>query len=107
MFDMIKNAMGFGSSIDYTALKQEGVVVVDVRSPMEFQSGCCDGAINIPLDQLDQKLNKIKNKDCAIITCCVSGARSGSAKRSLEAKGYSKVYNGGNWKRVANELRNA
>jgi len=101
---MFKSAMGFGPSIDYAALKEEGVIVVDVRSPMEYQNGCCSGSINIPLEQLNQKLNKIKDKDCAIITCCVSGARSGSAKRALEAKGYKKVYNGGNWQQVARSL---
>ena len=39
MFEMFRNAMGFGNDIDYNTLKEEGAIVLDVRSPMEFNGG--------------------------------------------------------------------
>lgn len=107
MFEMFKNAMGFGDSIDYKELKEEGAIVLDVRSSMEFKDGHYQKAVNIPLDQLEQKLNQLKDKDKPILTCCVSGARSGTAKRILESKGFTKVYNGGNWNNLGQKLQSA
>ena len=42
-------------------------------------------------------LKKVKSKDQAIITCCASGMRSGSAKSFLKGQGYTNVHNGGSW----------
>lgn len=104
---MFRNAMGFGSNIDYKALKEEGAIVLDVRSPMEFKGAHYFEAVNIPLDQLEQKANQLKDKNKPILTCCVSGARSGTAKRILESKGFTRVYNGGNWKNLGQQLQSA
>lgn len=91
----------FGSapSIDFNALVDSGAIIVDVRSPMEFNSGHIRGSINIPLDVLRSKTAELKNKNKAIITCCRSGARSGSA-RALLAEAGIEVYNGGAWTRL-------
>ncbi|MEX2379544.1 MAG: rhodanese-like domain-containing protein [Vicingaceae bacterium] len=105
MFEMFRNAMGFGNDIDYKALKEEGAVVLDVRSPMEFNGGHYREAMNIPLDQLEQKVNQLTDKNKPILTCCVSGARSGTAKRILESKGFTRVYNGGNWNNLGQKLQ--
>lgn len=83
-------------TIDFKALIKEGAIVIDVRSPQEFQSGHVRKSKNIPLNELNIKYTTLK-KDQPIITCCASGMRSGSAKSFLKSKGYSKVYNGGGW----------
>ena len=74
----------------------EGGVVVDVRSPAEFQSGHVEGAVNIPLGQLMARLSEI-DKGKAVVVCCRSGARSGSARKMLQSKGYEHVFDLGPW----------
>ena len=73
---------------------KNGALIVDVRSNWEFSSGSVPGAINIPLEELPQKLTKLKNKK-DIVCFCRSGARSGSAKGFLEQRGFKNVHNGG------------
>lgn len=105
MFDIIKQAMGFGPAIDFKSLQEEkDAIVVDVRSPGEFASGHGKGSINIPLDRLDGEIKKLSNKKKPIITVCMSGARSGAAKQKLTAAGIE-AYNGGNWNSLANKLK--
>ena len=97
MIDTLKNLFGLGPKIDYIQLINDGAVILDVRTKGEFQSGHIKGAINIPVDQLRNNLNKLKDKNKPIITCCASGIRSASAKNILKSNGYSEVYNGGGW----------
>lgn len=89
---------------DYATLVKEGALIVDVRSPAEFAGGHIRNAINIPLDQLGNKLSKLKDKEQCIICCCASGMRSGSARNILQAKGYRNVYNGGGWTGLRNKI---
>ena len=83
-------------SVDFKQLKQQGAIIIDVRSPGEFKGGHIQGAINIPLQSIQSSLNKIP-KGKPIITCCASGMRSSSAKSILKSAGYSDVHNGGGW----------
>lgn len=81
------------------ALKQfldEGAVIIDVRTPYEYDSGHIKGSKNIPLDALQNKWEEIRRLNKPVITVCHSGMRSGTAKSFLEAKGL-KVVNGGSW----------
>lgn len=70
-------------------------LVVDVRTPMEFQGGAFPGAINISLDELQSKLDELGSKDRDITLYCASGARSAYAQRILMQLGYTNVKNGG------------
>jgi rhodanese-related sulfurtransferase len=90
-------------SVNYQQLVQEGAVIVDVRSPGEFQGGHIKGSINVPLQSIQSSLGKIpKNK--TVITCCASGMRSASAKSMLKSAGYADVHNGGGWMRLKNKI---
>lgn len=73
--------------------KNNNAILVDVRSKQEFEEGHLNGAINIPLYELEKKLEKIPNKQCTIIIYCRSGHRSRQAKEKLEELGYENVYN--------------
>jgi len=86
----------FGKKVDLKEVISNGAVILDVRTKGEFQSGHLRNSINIPVDNLQQNLKKLK-KDKAIITCCASGARSSYAKRILKSNGFEQVYNGGSW----------
>lgn len=96
MIQLIKNALGLGSKVDYAELISNGAVILDVRTKGEFQTGHLRGSLNIPLDNLSEGLKKFK-KDKAIITCCASGMRSASAKQILKSNGFAEVHNGGSW----------
>jgi phage shock protein E len=98
---LLKKLFG-GTSIDFKTLVKEGAMIIDVRTPAEFNSGHIKGAVNIPLQAIQSSFNKIpKNK--VIITCCASGMRSGSAKSLLKAAGYN-VHNGGGWMSLKSKL---
>jgi phage shock protein E len=104
VIELIKNIFGFGPAVDYAALMKEGATIVDVRSKAEFTAGHIRGAVNIPLDQLNQQVHRLTKKDKPVITCCVSGSRSGMARSLLMRKGFTKVYNGGNWRRLETKI---
>lgn len=97
MIESIKKLFGMGPKVDIGQLIREGAVILDVRTKGEYSGGHVKGSINIPLDQLGSSLDKLKNKEKAIITCCASGMRSASAKGILKRAGYQHVHNGGSW----------
>lgn len=78
------------------ATQTHGPLVVDVRTPGEFRSGAVPNAINIPLDELEQRLQELGTQpDRDITVYCASGARSGYAQMYLQQQGYTNVKNGG------------
>ena len=87
----------FFDTTDYKTLLAEGAIIIDVRSPAEFSGGNIENSLNIPVGELMNKLEYLKEKDQTIITCCASGMRSAAAKQLLVAKGYMNVINGGSW----------
>lgn len=81
-------------------LVKEGAVLLDVRTPEEFAAGHVEGAVNIPVQELEHRLEKLPKKDQPIVIYCRSGRRSASAQQLLERAGYTKTYDLGamsNW----------
>lgn len=70
---------------------EAGAVLLDVRTPGEFNSGHIEGAINIPVNELESRMSELP-ADKEVVVYCRSGARSSSAKRILESKGITQVY---------------
>ena len=103
MLDAIKSLFGMDKT-DYAELVKKGAVILDVRSKSEYDGGHIKDSINIPVDQLQKNLSKIKDKDKTIITCCASGMRSASAKSILQNNGYKNVHNGGGWSSLNNKI---
>lgn len=96
MIEMIKNLFKSAPRPDFDELRKNGAIVLDVRSAGEYQSGHVKGSVNIPLDQIGQKLSKIKSYNKPVITVCASGMRSGVAAGQLRKAGLE-AYNGGSW----------
>ena len=70
--------------------------IIDVRTPAEFAGGNVKGSINIPLNELPERLDEINGLPQPIILCCASGARSAHATMFLKNIGI-KCENGGSW----------
>jgi phage shock protein E len=80
---------------------QQGALVIDVRSPGEFNSGHLPNAINIPLDGIETVLpRRVKDKNQMLLLHCLSGMRSGMAKQKLKSLGYANVFNLGSLARA-------
>lgn len=71
-----------------------GATVVDVRSEAEFRGGAYPGAVNVPLQVLSSRLDRIR-KDRPVVVYCASGSRSAMAARILKKAGYADVSNAG------------
>jgi len=73
-------------------LIEQGAQLVDVRTPQEHQQCALPGSVNIPLPVIQQALKQL-DKETPVLLYCASGQRSGTAKRVLEACGFSTVHN--------------
>jgi phage shock protein E len=78
---------------DARRLVAAGARLIDVRSPDEYAGGHLPGAVNIPVQVLDQRLAEVGPRDGALIIYCRSGSRSGRAAALLRAQGFTKVHN--------------
>lgn len=85
-------------------LTHPNVTLIDVREPYELASGQVEGAINIPLGEVPQRLDDFKAFSGPIVLFCRSGNRSGMAVSILKANGITEAYNGGSWEEVAEVL---
>ncbi|WP_202406191.1 CoA-disulfide reductase [Pontibacillus yanchengensis] len=74
-----------------------GDFVVDVRNPKELEQGYINGAKNIPLDELRDRLNELP-KDQNIIVYCQAGLRGYLATRILTHNGFTARNLDGGWK---------
>ena len=67
-------------------------IFIDVRREDEYQKGRIEGAINIPVDEIRNRLNEIP-KDKNVFIYCEAGLRGYLAQRILLQNGYSSVKN--------------
>lgn len=77
-------------------IKEKRGTIVDVRTPGEFMGGNVAGSINIPLQELHQHFEDLKNLPQPLVLCCASGGRSGMATQMLTQEGIE-CCNGGSW----------
>ncbi len=86
----------FSPSVDFKELVQKGAIIIDVRTPSEFDGGHIKNSKNIPLNIISRDIQLIKKMGKPIITVCQSGGRSRMAKNLLKNEAIE-VYNGGAW----------
>lgn len=72
--------------------KKEQVVLVDTRTAEEFSFGTIPGALNIPLDEMRERLAEIP-ADKPVVLFCAVGLRGYLAQRILMGRGYRNVRN--------------
>ena len=76
-------------------IEKNKTTFIDVRTPDEFAMGHIDGAINIPLDKLQQNIPAVVAIQGPKILYCRSGGRSSMAVNLLKQHVIANVENGG------------
>jgi len=104
MVKSLQKLFGFGPHVNYAQLVRTGAIVLDVRTPAEFQQGHVEGAINIPIEKLRDNMHQLVNKQMIIIACCTDGAKSWYAKNLLDSVGYKHVYDAGSWSKLKKKI---
>ncbi len=92
-----------GKSENVNDFVNKGAVIIDVRTPAEFQGGHIKGSKNIPLNTISSKINDLKKLNKPVIACCASGMRSSQATSILKSNGIDAM-NGGGWSSLENKL---
>jgi rhodanese-related sulfurtransferase len=77
-------------------IKEKQGTIIDVRTTSEFMGGNVAGSINIPLQEIQQRMDELKNLNQPLVLCCASGNRSGQATHYLSQQGIE-CCNGGSW----------
>ena len=84
---------------------ENNAVLLDVRTPEEHKTGYLEGAILLPLAELESKIaGKVPVKNTPIYIYCRSGRRSGIAVEKLKAMGYTDLHNLGGLKDAREKL---
>jgi rhodanese-related sulfurtransferase len=94
---------GIVSSIngaDAHALVAAGATLLDVRTSMEWDGGHLEGAVLIPVGELQARMAEVP-RDHPVVVYCASGSRSARAASMLSSAGYDARDLGemGNWSR--------
>lgn len=77
---------------DIDKLPRDGsVTLLDTRTAEEYSGGNIRGFVNIPVDELRERIDELE-KGKAVYLICQSGLRSYIASRILDANGFE-VYN--------------
>ena len=81
---------------DVNGLVSEGAVVVDVRTPDEYNEDHIENAINIDSSQIKYAIKgKVTDFETKVIVYCRSGSRSAESAKILTELGYKNVYDMG------------
>ena len=94
LWPTIKGSVIGGGALSTNAavqlINREKAVVIDVSEAEEFAAGHIGGAKNVPVNQIDAKLeNAVKNKALPLILVCTTGARASRAAATAKKLGYS------------------
>ena len=80
------------------ALMDQGAIVVDVRTPGEWEEGHAEASVLLPLNELPARFEELP-ADKPLLMVCRSGGRSEQAAQFLKAMGRERVFNLGPWQR--------
>ncbi len=82
-------------------LVKGGGLLVDVRSPGEYEAGHLEGAVNLPLATLEEavKAPALRAAERDLVVYCRSGHRSAQAAARLKRAGFTRVFDLGSLSR--------
>jgi rhodanese-related sulfurtransferase len=82
---------------------EKDAIYLDVRTEKEFNTNHIKTAINIPLQELNYRVDEIKKTNKPVIVYCASGMRSANATSFLKQNGIDAI-NGGGISKVRNAI---
>ena len=105
IFLVVMSFSALAADFSYNGVKPD--FIIDVRTAEEFSTGHIDGAINLPVDQIGQRLSGIKGlkSGSTVLVYCRSGRRSAAAAQILQQRGYTRVLDGGGIESLAKSLK--
>ena len=71
--------------------EKSSLVTLDVRTVSEYDDDHIEGAINIPVQEIEERLNELSKRD-EILVYCRTGNRSSTAIDIMKANGFTKIY---------------
>jgi rhodanese-related sulfurtransferase len=86
-------------------MKEFQGTIVDVRTVVEFSGGHVVDSVNIPLQEIMQRIDEVKALKEPLIFCCAAGIRSEQATQYFKSLGIQ-CENGGGWMDVEQFINN-
>lgn len=80
-----------GTELQVKLDTKESPLVVDLRSPAEFGIAHIPGAVNIPLEEIEERLAEFRH-DNGVLVYCINGSRTRQAEPILYTHGIDNVY---------------
>ncbi|MGQ0507613.1 MAG: rhodanese-like domain-containing protein [Myxococcaceae bacterium] len=80
-------------SVAARKIVSRGGVLLDVRSPAEYAAGHAEGARNIPVQELEQRVKEVGDPKTGVVVYCKAGMRAASAEQILRKHGFANVLN--------------
>lgn len=98
LWPMLVNGAGGVPNISATEavmlLSRNKPLVLDVRKPEEFAEGHIQGAINMPMETIKDRIGEIqKYKEKPVVVNCQRGMRSKAACSILKAQAFTQLHN--------------
>lgn len=78
-------------------------LILDVRTEREWDKGHIENAKHIPLDNLHNHVQELKQLNKPLVVCCKSGVRSSKAAKFLNLNNIDAI-NGGGWVNLNKKL---
>lgn len=92
--NLTKKFSSIGPSAAISIINDQNPLLLDVREMAEIKGGMLNDALHIPLSSINKRLSELdKYKGGSVLVYCRSGNRSGSVCRTLNGRGFEKVYN--------------
>ncbi len=82
---------------------KNGAIILDVRTQREWDNGHIENSKHIPLDDLQNHVDELKQLDKPFVVCCASGVRSAKAAKFLNLNNIVAT-NGGGWLSLKKKL---
>lgn len=74
-------------------VEKADIILLDVRTPEEYERGKIEGSINVPVDNIASQITtNIPDKNKTIYVYCLSGSRSDTAVNTMIQLGYVNVF---------------
>ena len=73
--------------------REANAFVLDVRTPQETAAGVIEGAILIPMDEIEERKRELPTDGRAMLVYCAAGGRSAAVCDHLSKEGFDNLHN--------------